>query len=432
MTAKSKANPKTFIFLGFAVIILTFGGIGGWAATARLDSAVIAPGRVVLEGNRQAVQHLEGGIVAKIHVREGDYVEEGDLLVEMDRVATRSDLEVMTLRRSIAQSLEARFLAERDLNDKITFPKDVAESTNPQIIAAREDQITAFKSRQLTLESERSVLQTRIAQLDAQIEGLKRQQDAVERRIVIQGALLGRFRQGSESGVLQMNELAQREDNYIQIEAELGRLESDVARIRLQQNEAEMQIIQAEREYRERASEALDSVRREIAELTERVVVVEDTLRRTYVRASATGTVQNVAVATEGAVVASGALLMEIVPENERFLVSANVSPQYIDSLQPGLLTEVRFTAITEQIPDVALGRVQTVSRDIIQPANPNEPPYYLARISIDEDTIPETLRPRITAGMPVDVIMKTGERTVLTYIVDPLADAIRMSMREE
>lgn len=427
-----KANPRRFARLGFAVIILTFGGIGGWAATAKLDSAVIAPGRVVLEGNRQAVQHLEGGIVSKIHVREGDFVEEGDLLVEMDRVATRSDLDVMTLRRNIAWALEARFLAERNLSEGITFPEEVAESTHPQVVAARADQVTAFESRRLTLESERSVLRTRIEQLGAQIEGLERQREAIERRLEIQRALLDRFRQGGESGVLELNALAQREDTYIQIEAELGRIESEIARTRLQQNETEMQIVQAEREYRERASESLDSVRQEIAELNERIVVAEDTLRRTYIRASATGTVQNVAVATEGAVVSSGALLMEIVPENERFLVSANVSPQYIDNLEPGLLTEVRFTAITEQIPEMAMGRVLTVSRDIIQPENPNEPPYYLARISIDEDTIPETIRPRVTAGMPVDVIMNTGERTVLTYLIDPLADAVRMSMREE
>jgi HlyD family secretion protein len=432
MIDKKTANPRRFALLGFAIIFLTFGGIGGWAATAKLDSAVIAPGRVVLEGDRQSVQHLEGGIVSKVHVREGDFVEEGDLLVEMDRVSRRSDLDVMTLRRNIAQAQEARFLAERNLSDEIIFPASVAESSHPQVVNTREDQVTAFESRKQTLESERSVLRTRIGQLEAQIDGLERQQEAVERRLEIQGALLERFRQGGESGVLELNALAQREDSYIQIQAELGQIESEIARTRLQQNETEMQIVQAEREYRERASEALDAVRQEIAELNERIVVAEDALRRTYIRASATGTVQNVAVATEGAVVSPGALLMEIVPVNERFVVSANVEPQNIDSVETGLLTEVRFTAITEQVAEVAMGRVLTVSRDIIQSDNRNEPPHYLARISIDEDTIPEAIRTRITAGMPVDVIMNTGERTVLTYLVDPLTDAIRMSMREE
>jgi HlyD family secretion protein len=432
MINKSKANPRIFSRLGYALIILTFGGIGGWAATARLDSAVIAPGRVVLEGNRQTVQHLEGGIVARIYVREGDVVQEGDLLVEMDRVATRGNLEVLTLRRSIAEAQEARFLAERNLSETITFPEDVAQSTHPQIMAAIDDQIAAFESRRLILESQTSVLEGRIEQLNAQIEGLELQRTAIDRRLVIQGELLDRFRQGGESGVLELNALAQREDDYIQLEAQLGSIVSDIARARLQQNEAEMQIVQTEREYRERASASLESVRQELAELNERIVVAEDTLRRTYIRASATGTVQNVSIHTEGAVVPPGALLMEIVPEDERFLVSANVSPQYIDSLQIGLLTEIRFVAITDQIPEVAMGRVQTVSRDIIRPENPNEPPYYLARISIDDDTIPDAIRPRVTAGMPVDVIMNTGERTVLTYLVDPLADAIRMSMREE
>jgi HlyD family secretion protein len=248
----------------------------------------------------------------------------------------------------------------------------------------------------------------------------------------IQGELLDRFRQGGESGVLELNALAQREDNYIQLEAQLGALQSDIAQTRLQQNEAEMEIVRTEREYREQASASLDTVRAELAEVHERIVVAEDNLRRSYIRASATGTVQNVTVTTEGSVVSPGAVLMEIIPANERFVVSASIAPQYIDSVEPGLLTEVRFSAITEQIPEVAYGRVETVSRDVIRPENPNEQPYYLARISIDDDTIPEAIRPRITAGMPVDVIVTTGERTVLAYLIDPLADAVRMSMREE
>lgn len=432
MIDKSKANPQIFSRLGYAIIILTFGGIGGWAATARLDSAVIASGRVVLEGNRQTVQHLEGGIVARIYVREGDVVQEGDLLVEMDRVSTRGGLEVLAVRRSMAQALEARYIAERSLSDTVSFPVEITQNEHPQIIAAITDQTAAFESRRLILDSQMSVLRTRIEQLDAQAEGLELQRNALDRRLVIQGELLDRYRRGGESGVLELNILAQREDNYIQLEAELGGILSDIARIRLQQNETEMQIVQAEREYRERASSSLETMRQDIAELNERIVVAEDALRRTYIRATATGTVQNVSVTTEGSVVAPGALLMEIVPQDERFLVSANVSPQYIDSLKDGLLTEVRFTAITDQIREVAMGRVQTVSRDVIRPDNPNEPPYYLARISIDDDTIPKAIRPRITAGMPVDVIINTGERTVLTYLIDPLADAVRKSMREE
>lgn len=432
MIKKSKANPQVFSRLGYAVIILTFGGIGGWAATARLDSAVIATGQVVLEGNRQTVQHLEGGIVDRIHVVEGDVVQEGDLLVEMDRVSARGSLEVLTVRRSMAQALEARYIAERSLSDTVKFPDELAQNLLPQINAAMADQIEAFKSRRLILDSQMSVLRARIGQLDAQVEGLELQQGAIDRRLVIQSALLDRYRQGGESGVLERNALAQREDEFIQLEAQLGGIVSDIARIRLQQNETEMQIVQAEREYRERASSTLEAIRQDIAELNERIVIAEDALNRTYVLASATGTVQNVSVTTEGSVVSPGALLMEIIPEDERLLISANVSPQYIDSLEVGLLAEVRFTAITDEVPEIAMGKVQTVSQDVIRPENPNDPPYYLARISIDDDTIPKSIRPRVTAGMPVDVIINTGERTVLTYLIDPLADAVRMSMREE
>jgi len=328
MIDKSKANPRTFARLGYAIIILIFGGIGGWAATARLDSAVIAPGVVVLENNRQTVQHLEGGIVSEIHIQEGDSVQQGDLLIEMDRVAARGNLEVLVIRRNIARALEARLLAERNLLDTIVFPEDLQESSDPQVASAIEDQISAFESRRLVLDSQVLVLQARIEQLGEQIEGLELQRRAFDRRMAIQDELLVRYRTGEQSGVLERNSLAQLEDSYIQLEAQLGSVMSDIARSRLQQNEAEMQIVQAEREYREGASAPLDSVRQDLGELNERILVAQDVLRRTYIRASATGTVQSVAVHTEGAVVSPGALLLEIVPENERrLMVTARIPP---------------------------------------------------------------------------------------------------------
>jgi HlyD family secretion protein len=432
MIDKSKANPKIFARLGYAIIIVIFGGIGGWAATARLDSAVIAPGQVVLENNRRAVQHLEGGIVSRIHVQEGDIVQEGDLLIEMDRVAAHGNLEVLIVRRNMARTLEARFVAERNLLEEVVFPQDLLESENPQVISAIDDQTAAFESRRLILDSQRSVFQTRIDQLAAQIEGLELQRRAIERRLVLQGELLDRYREGEESGVLERNNLVQLEDSYIQLEAQLGGIMSDIARIGLQQNEAAMQIIQAEREYREGASNPLDAVRQELAELNERIVIAEDVLGRTYVRASETGTVQSLSVHTEGAVVSQGAMLMEIVPENDRFIISANIPPQYIDSMATGLLAEVRFTAITDQIPEIAQGEVITISRDVIRPQEASQPPYYLARITIDEENVPESIWNRVTAGMPVSVIINTGERTVLNYLVEPVVEAVRTGMREE
>lgn len=432
MINKSKANPKIYARMGFAIIILIFGGIGGWAATARLDSAVIVPGQVVLENNRRTVQHLEGGIVSRIHVQEGDPVQQGDLLIEMDRVSARANLDVLTVRRDIARALEARLRAERNLQQEIDFPLDLVESDHPLVMLAIEDQRTAFEGRRLILDSQSSVLSARIEQLGEQIEGLQLQRQAFERRLVLQDELLERYRAGEESGVLERNNLVQLEDSYIQLEAELGGVLSEIARTRLQQNEAEMQIVQAEREYRENASGPLDSVRQELAELNERIVIAEDVLGRTYVRAPATGTVQSLSVHTEGAVVSPGALLLEVVPENDRFIISANIPPQYIDSMAVGLLSEARFTAITDQIPEIAQGEVITISRDIIRPQEASEPPYYLARISIDEANVPDSIWYRITAGMPVSVIINTGERTVLNYLVEPVVEAVRTGMREE
>jgi HlyD family secretion protein len=240
------------------------------------------------------------------------------------------------------------------------------------------------------------------------------------------------MRDGESRGLIQGNVLSQREDEMIEIEANLGQVISDIAQAQASISETELQILQLTQEYRQRANTELEQIRAEISELQERRKVAADVLNRTEIRAPGSGTIQNLKVHTVGSVVRPGDVLMELVPEDEELIINARVSPIDKDNVAPGLSTEVRFTAFKTKLTPIMLGSVETVSGDVITPDNPNEPPYFLARVTVDENDIPEEIKDRLTAGMPADVIITTGERTVANFIVSPLMDAVRKSMIEE
>ncbi|MBM2324337.1 MULTISPECIES: HlyD family type I secretion periplasmic adaptor subunit [Marivita] len=427
-----KPSPKPVALAGYVLIFLTFGVLGSWAAVAKLDSAVVAPAIISLEGNRRVVQHFEGGIVEAIRVAEADTVEQGDILLRLSAVEARSNLEVLSTRLDVSRMIEARLLAERKLAPDVVFPADLVSGDNQVVVAVRDDQTDLFREGRSILKSQEDILRARREQIEVQIEGLELQKSAFQRRIDNYTEMLDRMRDGESRGLIQGNVLSQREDEMIEIEANLGKVISEIAQARASIGETALQILQLNQEYRQKANTELERIRAEISELQERRKVAIDVLNRTEIRAPGSGTIQNLKVHTVGSVIRPGDVLMELVPEDEELIINARVSPIDKDNVAPGLLTEVRFTAFKTKLTPIMLGSVESVSGDVITPDNPNDPPYFLARVAVDENDIPEEIRDRITAGMPVDVIITTGERTVANFIVSPLMDAVRKSMIEE
>ncbi|MBM1312319.1 HlyD family type I secretion periplasmic adaptor subunit [Sulfitobacter mediterraneus] len=429
----NKPSPRPVAFLGYFIVFITFGVFGTWAAYAKLDSAVVATGSISLEGNRKVIQHLEGGIVADIMVEEADTVKEGDVLLRLSGVEARSNLEVVSNRVEVLKVIEARLQAERNLDDSFELPANLQITpVNENVEKTFKDQHELFEDRRSILKSGTDILTSRIDQLQVQIEGLELQRSALSRRIENFTVMVERMRGGSEKGLVEKNILAQREDELIQIEANLGQVISEIGQARNVVGETEYQKLQVTQEYRERANSELEDIRAQLAELQERAKIAADILSRTDIRAPGAGTIQNLQVHTLGSVIGPGEVLMELVPKDENLVVNARVSPIDIDNVIPGLETEVRFTAFKTKLTPIVLGSVQNVSKDVITPSNPNEAPFYLARIDVDEKDVPGDIRDRLTAGMPVDVIITTGERTVLNYIVSPLLDAVRKSLTEE
>ena len=428
-----KPSPRPIAIMGYAIVFITFGVLGSWAAIAKIDSAVFAPGTISLEGNRRIVQHLEGGIVQEILVDEADTVEEGEVLLRLSDVEARSNLEVLKTRLDVAKITEARLLAERKMAEEINLPDHLSSANISEAVQfSLNDQQDLFNDRRSILKSRLDILSSRIEQTKAQIEGLELQKSALDRRVKNFSKMIDRMRSGQEKGLIQTNILSQREDEMIEIEGSLGGVISQIAQAKNVINETEFEMLQMQQEYRERANNELEEIRAEIAEFEQRRNVAKDVLSRTEIRAPGSGTIQNLKVHTVGSVIRAGDVLMELVPENEELIVNARVSPRDIDNVSPGLDTEVRFTAFKTKLTPIMLGNVESVSNDVITPENPQEMPYYLARIHVNEEDIPENIENRLTAGMPADVIITTGERTVVNFIASPLLDAVRKSLIEE
>ena len=431
--ATNNRSIRPIVIMGFTIIFVTFGVLGGWAAVAKLDAGVVAPGTISLEGNRKVVQHLEGGIVEEILVKEADQVIEGQPLLRLNSIENRSNLMVLESRRDVARIQEARLLAERQLKDEFVLPEDLAGVDLSQgLQETLDDQHGLFDDRRMILQSQTEILNSRIEQTHEQIRGLEQQKAALERRFDNYKQLIDRMEAGVEKGLIQNNILAQRQDEYIQIQADLGQIVSQIAQAKNTISETKLQALQVGQEYRERANTELDAVRSEMSELEERVKVASDVLSRTVIAAPASGSIQNLQVHTVSSVIRPGDVLMEVVPDDEELIITARISPVDIDNVSVGLNTEVRFSAFKARLSPLVLGQVENVSQDVITPDNPNEMPYYLAKIDVNPDGIEESIRERITAGMPVDIVITTGERTVVNYLTSPLMDAVRKSLLEE
>lgn len=423
------AGPAYF---GLAVIFLTFGVAGGWAAVAPLDSAVLAPGVVSVENNRRSVQHFEGGIISEIHVNDGQRVEEGDVLFRLDTTRARASENVERQQLHTAQILEARLLAERDNLNEVTLPEEIKRlSDDPVIAQAIEDQLSQFQERRISLNGQIQVLNARIRQTEDRIEGLDQELEATREQIrFIKEELVG-IRQLFEKGLVPSSRLMSLERERARLQGVIGRTVAEISGARSTIGEIELQTVQLQREYQERAAERVTEVRNTINELKEKLTVTSDVLRRTAILAPRSGTVINLNVFTIGQVIRPADELLEIVPEDEGLVITAEVSPADIDRVAPGMRAEVRFSAFKVNETPVVYGTVREVSADRLINEDTRQP-YFRTRVVIPDSDIPDEIYGRIVPGMAADMIFPTGERTVLQYVIHPIQQALAQSMKEE
>lgn len=429
---KLRYSPSSFVVAGYAVVFLAFGVFGTWAATAPLQAGVVAQGVVSVESSRKTIQHLEGGIVSEIMVQEGDRVVEGQELVALQPTQALGNVAVLRNRQAFLLATEARLVAESLDAPAVDFPVTIMNASTNEATDAIATQDQLFRDRKASKDGQIGILRSRIEQLTRQIEGLGVQLEAVESQRGSLDEELARLTGGQSQGVVATNQLSQMQRLSAELQGDYGQLVAQVAQTNQSVAETELQILQTSQEFRERASSELKEVRDQLNEVNERLLLATDVLDRTVLRAPVDGIVQNIQVHTQRGVVRPAESIMEIVPLEDDLIVNARVRPLDIDTIQAGDMAEVRFSAFSSRTTPLILGHVRVLSSDIIQPDDARIEPYYLARIEVPEEQIPDEIRGRLVPGMPADVIIATGERTLVEYLLRPIQDAFAKGMREQ
>ena len=421
-------GPKV---IGYAAIVLFFGGFGAWATIASLASAAIAPGLVSPDGSRKTVEHLEGGIVREIRVREGDHVKAGQVLVVLEDVRARAEFEELQERFVHLISIEARLLAELADADSIAQPAQLDDYDAEIFRPALSAQQRLFESRRATLKGRELILGQRILQLEAEIGGLQEvvaasneQLELIAQEIEGQEALY-------EKGLSRLPKLLALKRAQAGVRAERATSRASIARIEQSIGETRLQLLTMWEERREKVAEELSQVRTELAAVRSQLPVRKDILNRTIVTAPLGGIVMNVQVTTATGVVQPGEPLLDLVPDDAHLVIDAYVKPTDMDMVHTGQEARVLFTAYGQRNLPQIFGKLRSISADRMIDEHTGEP-YFLAKVEVDPLEL-ERIAPDIelSPGMPADVMILTGERTILDYLIRPFTESLTKSFRE-
>ena len=424
---------RLWAFIGIVIIVLFFGGLGAWAALAPLHSAAIAQGEVVVESSRQTVQHKEGGIIQKILVKNGDRVEAGEVLVRLDATQERARLDLLKARYHTSLAREARLVAEMSDRSEIDFPKDLlaARDAYPSVREMIQTQRELFGERRTSLEGEIDVLKQRIDQHKEEISGLRAQIGSIGEQTQLIDQETQSVARLVDKGLERKPRLLALQRRQAELKGQRGDLLSRIARAKASISEAEARIIQIRNRRREEVVTQLRETRDTLFEVQERLHAQHDVLDRTKIQAPVSGTVVDLQYHTAGGVISPGSKVTDIVPNQERMMVEARVQPSDIDVVRAGLAATVRFTAYSQRTTPSVQGTVTQVSADrLVDEKSGNA--YYKARIELDPSTVENLKNVDLYPGMPADVMIRTGERTALDYILSPITDTLARSMREQ
>lgn len=425
-------NLRGHIIAGAVLIFLLFGVVGGWAVASDIAGAVVTTGQVVVESNVKKVQHREGGMIAELLVRDGEQVQAGQLLVRMDDTVPRANLEV--IRNQIVELTARRLRLEaiRDGRTEIVAPAGFQAPGGADAFADALKAEQTLLTAQLDLrQQKRKQLKEQTAQIQQEVKGQSAQRASREAQVkLIEQELVG-LRELWKKKLIPLSRLNALERDAERLHGEGGELTAAIAQSKNKISEIEMQITQIDADLLAETLAELREVSAKLAELAERQVAAEDQLRHVDVRAPRAGFVQQLAVHTVGGVVNPGETMMLIVPQEDRLIVEARIDPQHIDQVDLGREAYVRFSSFSQKTTPELVGRIYTIAADAIVDQNTGVS-YYLARLEFDRDTLPESLRNRLVPGMPAEIYVQTGSRSVLSYFVKPLTDQLERTFREE
>lgn len=423
-------SDKNVRRVGFWIVFLTFGVFGSWAAFAPLDSAAYAPGVVTVQSYRKTVEHLEGGIVKDVLAHDGDIVKRGDPIVILDDSQLKAEYETTYSQLIASKAMEARLRAERDDLSTIDFSSLLPAST-PRGQEARDSETQVFNARRGARLGEVAVLKERIGQLNQQIKGTEAMIGTKQNLGKSYTGEIGELDELLAQGFVDKQRLLEQQRKLDMLKSEMADHRSSITKTRLQINETELQMLQINKDFNSDVVKQLAEVQTKAYDLQERTTALRDRLSRIVIRAPEDGMVIDMKVHTIGGVIRPGAPIMDIVPSVSRLIVEAHVPPVDIDRIGVGKLADMRFSAFSAATTPVIEGEVIQVSADRMTEERTGQP-YYLARVQVTEAGQHKLGDRKLLPGMPADVLIKTGTRTMLQYILQPARNAISQSMIEE
>ena len=430
-TGSAQDSIRLHVIAGAVVVAVLTVGVGGWAGTTDISSALIAPGSIVVDSNVKKVQHPTGGIVGEVRVRDGDRVKAGDIVVRLDETVTRANLAVVTKGLNELTARKARLEAERDGAEAIRFPAELTNrAQDPAVAAVMTSERKLFELRQTARTGQKAQLRQRILQLDEEISGLSAQRDAKAKEIALIDRELKGVRELFQKNLVQMNRLTQLEREATRLEGERGQFVAATAQAKGKISELELQIIQIDQELSSEVARELREVDGKIGEFVERKVTAEDQLKRIDIRAPQDGTVFQSTVHTVGGVIPAGDAIMLIVPATDNLTVEAKVNPQDIDQLKVGQNALLRFTSFNQRTTPEINGTVTRISADISTDQRTGQS-YYTVRIGLPPQEVARLGDVKLVPGMPVEAFIETSKRTALSFLMKPLTDQVARAFRE-
>lgn len=424
-------SMRRYIVGGIASIALLVGGLGGWAATSEIAGAVLAQGTVVVDSNVKKVQHPTGGIVGDLFVREGRKVNAGDILLTLDGTATRANLQVIINQLDELAMRMQRLKAERDDAGSVILPAMLASrSESPDVREIVAGELSLFISRRSARTARKAQLGERADQIAEEVKGLDRQIAAKSTELkVVADELIG-LEQLAKTNLVQISRVNAMRREAARLEGEIGRLTADIAQANGRIAETKLQILQTDQDVRtETVKELRDAQGRE-AELSERRIAAEDLLRRIDIRSPQAGTVHQLMVHTVGGVINPGEQLMLIVPEGDKLVIETKVAQQDIEQLHSGQEALLRLTAFNSRTTPEIYGRVDRIAPDLSRDPNTGIA-YFVVRVVISDEELARIGDKKLMPGMPVDVQIRTQERTALSYFIKPFTDQVARAFRE-
>jgi epimerase transport system membrane fusion protein len=416
--------------MGLVIVFSTIVFFGVWSMTAPIDSSALAPGVIAVKSHKKSIQHLDGGIVKKLFVKAGDLVKAGDVLIKLDDTQINAQLEISKGLYISLLAQQARLIAERDQLSKIIYP-EILNDHSVRIAKAKQIQQQIFVTRKSTYQGEISVLKQRIEQLQFKIEGLEQQQLSNQALVASYQEEIDDLKELLSDGFADRRRLREIQRNHTLKVGEIAELKSDIASTNIKIGETKLQILQIEKEFQEGIAAQLGETNAKLIDAEERVTALSDKVVRTEIKAPVGGRVMGMMIHTEGGVILPGRPILDIVPQNEELIVDARVSPMDIDRVHVGLVAQVRLSAFKQALTPVVEGKLITLSADRLMDEQTGMP-YFSAQIELTPESLVKLENFELLPGMPAEVLINTGERTVFEYLTQPVSNAFARGFIED